>query len=104
MGGVKGVLDQPIEEAIKATRGVAGSQGYAVAEGHEPNMLIFRKGIKLYSWGSELRVRFEESPESSETQLSIDTGEIFAITDWGRGKRAGRKLLNALGARTLDSG
>jgi hypothetical protein len=96
---VTGTLDQPLDEAIAATRGVASTQGYALAEGHGgPNTLVFKQGAKLWSWGSQLTIRFDAVSES-ETQLTIKTGETFAITDWGRGKRASHRLLDALGAR-----
>jgi len=63
-----------------------------------PNVLVFKKGAKLWSWGSQLTIRFDEK-SASETELSIQPGETFAITDWGRGKRAARQLLDALGAK-----
>jgi hypothetical protein len=99
VGTVTGTLDQPLDQAITATRGVAATQGWALAEGHGgPNVLVFKKGAKLWSWGSQITIQFEEiSP--SQTQLSIKPDETFAVTDWGRGKRAAHRLLDALGAQ-----
>jgi hypothetical protein len=96
---VTGTLDQPLDKAMEATRRVAATQGYALAEGGGgPNTLVFKKGAKLWSWGSQLTIGFE-AVSDSETRLSIKTGETFAVTDWGRGKRASHRLLDALGAR-----
>jgi hypothetical protein len=96
---VTGTLDQSLDEAMSAARSVAATQGYALAEGHGgPNVLVFKKGAKLWSWGSQLTIRFDER-SASETQLSIQPGETFAVTDWGRGKRAAHRLLDALGAK-----
>ncbi len=99
MGIVTGTLDQPLDQAISATRSVAATQGWALAEGHGgPNVLVFKQGAKLWSWGSQLTVRFDET-SASETRLSIQPGATFAVTDWGRGKRAAHRLLDALGAK-----
>ena len=68
-----------------------------------PNVLVFKKGASLWSWGSQLS--FELAPASpSSSRLTVTTGETFAITDWGRGKRAAQKLLTALGATTTPTG
>jgi hypothetical protein len=98
MGTVTGTLDRPLEESMAATRDVAARQGYSLAEGQGgSNELVFKMGAKLWSWGSQLMIRFDEvSP--SQTRLLIQPGETFAVTDWGRGKRAAVRLLDALGA------
>jgi hypothetical protein len=99
LGTVTGTLDQPLDKTMDAARGVAATQGYALAEGQGgPNVLVFKKGAKLWSWGSQLTIRFDET-SPSETQLTIQPSETFAITDWGRGKRSARRLLDGLGAR-----
>ena len=97
MATVHGTLDQPIDEATASIRRVASEHGYAIAEGlGPPSVLVFKKGASLWSWGSQ--VSFELAPASpSSTRLTVTTGETFAITDWGRGKRAAQKLLGALG-------
>lgn len=77
---------------------MAAQHGYSLSEGESgPDRLVFKKGAKLYSWGSQLTVGFSEmSP--TETKVTIDTHETFAITDWGRGKRAAAAFFQALGA------
>jgi hypothetical protein len=47
--------------------------------------------------GSQLTVELE-SASPSQTRLTVSTAETWAITDWGRGKRAAHRLLDALGA------
>ena len=39
-----------------------------------------------------------EAASPSQTDVMVTTGEPLAITDWGRGSRAARRLLEALGA------
>jgi hypothetical protein len=98
MATVHGTVEQPLEEASNSTRGVAASQGYTLAEGQdEPNVLVFKKGASAFSWGSQLTVELE-SASPSQTRLTVSTAETWAITDWGRGKRAANRLLDALGA------
>jgi hypothetical protein len=99
MATVRGTVDQPLEDAVTATRKVAGEEGYAWAEAESgPQVLVFKKGVTAVSWGSEFTVQFE-AVASTQTVLTISTHERFAITDWGRGKRASQKLLDALGAK-----
>lgn len=84
---------------MSTARQVGAEHGYALAEGEGgPNRLVFKMGMKIYSWGSKLVIDFAElSP--TETQITIDTHETFAVTDWGRGKKAAEEFLQALGAR-----
>jgi hypothetical protein len=49
------------------------------------------------SWGSQFTVDFH-STSPTETRLTVTTKEKFAISDWGRGKRATHRLLHNLGA------
>ena len=96
MSATRETLPRPLEEAMAVTRRVAAAQGYALAEGEcGPNVLVFKKGVKLLSWGSAMTVEFAKST-ADETELTITTQETFAITDWGRGKRAVQKLLDAV--------
>jgi hypothetical protein len=98
MATVHGTVEQPLEEASNSTRRVAASQGYTLAEGQgERNVLIFKKGASALSWGSQLTVELE-SASPSHTRLTVSTAETWAIADWGRGKRAAHRLLDALGA------
>ena len=99
MASLQATLDQPIEDARVATRRVAGEQGWALAEGEShDDSLVFKKGVKAFSWGSKITVQLQASSER-ETRLTLTTGETFALTDWGRGRRAATRLLEGLGAR-----
>jgi hypothetical protein len=98
MATVHGTVHLLIDEAMAETRRVAGEQGYSLAEAESgPSWLVFKKGVTATSWGSEFHVSFEETSPAA-TQVTVTTGETFAITDWGRGKRASHRLLDALGA------
>jgi hypothetical protein len=98
MATVHGTVQLPLDDAMTATRRVAGEQGYSVAEAESgPSLLVFRKGVTAVSWGSEFHVTFEQVGPSA-SQITVTTSETFAITDWGRGKRASHRLLDALGA------
>ena len=98
MALIRETIQRPVAEAMTETRRVASDQGYSFAEAESgPDVLVFKKRASLFSWGSGLRITFEATGPSA-TQLSIVTSETFAVTDWGRGKRAVRKLLDALGA------
>jgi hypothetical protein len=98
MDTVYGRLSLPPDEAMNACRTVAAQHGYALAEGQgEPNVLVLKKGVSVFSWGSALTARFEAASPTG-TEVTVTTSETFALTDWGRGKRAARKLLDALGA------
>jgi hypothetical protein len=98
MATVQGTLDVSLDEANAAIRSAAAQQGYALDEARSGREgLVFKKGITLVSWGSELSVQFEAA-SPSQTRLTLSTGETFGITDWGRGKRAAQKLLVGVGA------
>ena len=95
MAIVHGTLARPLEDVAIATRQVAARQGYLLSEGESVlGVLMFRKGVTFLSWGSQLKVSLDAI---SSTSLTITTGETFAITDWGRGKRAANRLPAALG-------
>jgi hypothetical protein len=99
MARLQGTLDQPVEDAKAATRRAAATQGYALAEGQGgPYMLVFKKGGSGFSWGSQLTVELAAS-SPSQTRLTVSIEENWAITDWGRSRRAARRLLDAMGAK-----
>jgi hypothetical protein len=102
MKAVRGVTSASVEQTSDALRKAASAQGYTLAEGEsqQPTVLVFKKGVTLVSWGSELRATL--ASEGSSTSVTFTAGETFAITDWGRGKRAATRLLTAIGA-TLAS-
>lgn len=98
MAIVHGTLALPLDDVSVATRQVAAQQGYLLSEGVSGlGVLMFRKGVALFSWGSFLKVSLDATSASS-TSLMITTGETLALTDWGRGKRAANRMLAALGA------
>ena len=99
MPTIPATLAQPLEEATATTRRVAGEKGYSLAEGESgPSSLVFKKGASALSWGSKLTVSLAaHSP--TETRLTVTTHETWALADWGRGKRAAHRLLDALGAK-----
>jgi len=91
-------LDEPLEQASATLRAVAAEQGWSLAEGESgPDVLVFKKGVKATSWGAEIQVGLR-SASPGVTKLEFETHETFAITDWGRGRRAIAKLLEAAGA------
>jgi hypothetical protein len=93
---VQGTLDQPVEEAKAAARRAADEQGYTPAKGQGgPYELVFKKGA---SWGSLLTMELRAS-SPSETHVTVSIEENWAITDWGRSRRAARRLLDAMGAK-----
>jgi hypothetical protein len=103
MATVEGTIDRPVGDTIAQTRTEAASHGYSLAEGQsQPDALIFTKGVSMFSWGSKLNVTFAEN-SPTQTKVTITTSETFALTDWGRGKRAAAKLLEAIGARHLTT-
>ncbi|MGH3481039.1 MAG: hypothetical protein ACRDQD_29970 [Nocardioidaceae bacterium] len=91
-------LDEPREQAATTLRKAAGDQGWNLAEGaSDTDTLVFRKGMTLFSWGAEITVQLDETADN-ETGLTFTTKETWAFTDWGRGRRAIGKLLDAAGA------
>jgi hypothetical protein len=99
MATVHATMEQSPEEATIAIRRQASSLGYALAEGQSgPGLFVFTKGVTFSSWGSKLSVKIEPDQEGG-THLTITTDEVFGITDWGRGRRAAGKLLEAVGAQ-----
>lgn len=99
MASVQGTIAQPETEASTAIQRVAGEQGYQLSAGESGGgWIVFNKGMTAFSWGSQIRVHFQQTGPA-ETRLTVSTGETFALTDWGRGKRAARRLLEAVGAR-----
>lgn len=98
MATVHATLNQPPEDANTSIRRQAAVLGYTLAEGQSgSDVVVFKKGVTLFSWGSRLTVKLEADPPSG-THLTVTTDEVFGITDWGRGRRAADRLLNAVGA------
>lgn len=98
MSRLHGTLSQPVEDAKAIARRVAVDQGYTLDEEQGgPFMLVFKKGSSSYSWGRTLTVEVA-APSPSQTRLTVSTEENWAITDWGRSRRAARRFLDAMGA------
>lgn len=101
MATVHAKMDMPPDEASTAVRRQAAALGYALAEGQSgPGLFVFTKGVTLFSWGSKLIVKIEPVKKNG-THLTITTDESFAISDWGRGRRAALRLLDPIGAREV---
>lgn len=99
MTTVHATLNQAPKEAATSIRRQAAALGYSLAEGQSgPGLFVFTKGVTLFSWGSSLTVKVEPDPKT-RTHLTVTTHESFAISDWGRGKRAADRLLDAVGAQ-----
>ena len=101
MATVHAKMDRPPDEASTAIRRQAAALGYALAEGQSgPGLFVFTKGVTLFSLGSKLTVKVEPEKKNG-TYLTVTTDESFAISDWGRGRRAALKLLDPVGAREV---
>jgi hypothetical protein len=104
METVQGIVNQPPEEVSLAVRRFAAQQGYALFEGDStPDVLVFKKGVTAFSWGSTLTVRVDASPPSG-TKLTVAPREWWALPDWGRGKREAKKLLEGVGTSKVTLG
>ena len=99
MATVDGKLDNGLDGAAATIREVAAGLGYAVDEGasRPPATLVLKKGVSAFSWGSQLTVALAPAGPGA-TDVTVTTKETFALFDWGRGKRAAGRLLDALGA------
>src|SRR5262245_37043522 len=98
MATVRGTMTQNPAEAREAVRQAADVQGWKLDEARStPDVVVLIKGMTAFSWGSELRVTLE--PADQGTRIAVHSAEAFALTDWGRGKRAAVRLLVVLGAQ-----
>jgi hypothetical protein len=99
MATMQATLDRPIAEARDAVLRTAPTQGWRFQPAQSlEDVLVLTKGISLVSWGSKMTVQLRATSPST-THLTMITGEVFALADWGRGKRAVRQLMEAIGAR-----
>ncbi|HEY2202678.1 MAG TPA: hypothetical protein VGH56_12390 [Solirubrobacteraceae bacterium] len=94
MATVHGTLKLSLPEAKLRTQYVAEDEGWALVES-DADVLVFKKGVSLRSWGSRLSVEFDAS-SPSETLLTISMDET--VDAYGRGSRAARRLLKLLDA------
>ena len=102
MGQMQGTLGKPVEEVDDVLRRSATEQGWSdVALESSAGRLVFTKGLNWFTWGSRLEAAVAASgPDTSV--LTISTSEKFGWSDWGRGKRAAIKLLEAVGADIVE--
>lgn len=97
MATMQATLDRPIVEARDAVLRTATAQGWRFQPAQSlEDVLVLTKGVSLVSWGSKMTVQLRATAPAS-THLTLITGETFSIADWGRGKNAIRRLLDAIG-------
>ncbi|MGH1562848.1 hypothetical protein [Mumia sp. DW29H23] len=102
MAQVQAVVNQPPAAAVEALRMAAARQGWAYDLARsEPWLEAFRKGASAFSWGATMTVQVVPGASPTETVFRFTTSESFAITDWGRGRRAVQRLVQSLGGRVL---
>ena len=102
MGQVQGTLGKPVEEVDDVLRRIATEQGWAYeATQSSPARLVFTKGLNWFTWGSRLEAAFAASGPGAST-ITISTSEKFGWSDWGRGRRAATRLLEAAGADIVE--
>lgn len=94
----EGVVKQRVTDAMSAARGAAAANGLALDEAESTSTsLTFKKGAKLFSWGSTVVVQFDEVGPT-ETRVVISVKETFAAIDWGRSGRLAQRLLEGISA------
>jgi hypothetical protein len=98
MATMHGTIDKPLEDVTDAVRSAATNEGYSPAEASGPYTLVFRKGSSGFGRGSRLTVQLR-APSASQTEVTVSVEENWAITDWGRSRRAARHLLDKVGAQ-----
>jgi hypothetical protein len=98
MATMHGTIDKPLEDVSDAVRSAAANEGYSPAEESGPYTLVFRKGSSGFGRGSRLTVQLR-APSASQTDVTVSVEQNWAITDWGRSRRAARHLLEKAGAQ-----
>lgn len=94
----EGVVKQRVTDAMSAARGAAAANGLTLDEAESTSTsLTFKKGARLFSWGSTVLVQFDEVG-ASETGVVISVKETFAAVDWGRSGRLAKRLLADISA------
>ncbi|MBD8058161.1 hypothetical protein IC607_04160 [Cellulomonas sp. JH27-2] len=98
MGTVTGTFPLPVDQAASALTAAATQAGWVVdVHARHAGVLRLVKSVTAFSWGSQITVGFTPLGPTT-TQTALTSTETLAITDWGRGKRAARRLLTAAGA------
>ena len=93
----QGTVQQPLEEAMAATRRVVTEKGYSELEPSGPTTLMFKKSSGALPVGRDIIVKFEALSPTA-TRLSV-TASTEAVFDYGRSKRATHGVLEAVGAQ-----
>jgi hypothetical protein len=103
MAAVFGTFGETPDAVHAALRRAGAELGYALDEATTTgDVVVLKKGIRLYSWGSQLCVTLVAAAGGGTT-ATVHTAETFALTDWGRGERAAKKLLGAAGGAPLST-
>ena len=93
----QGTVQQPLDEAIAATRRVVTEEGYSEVETSGPTTLMFKKRSGLFPVDRDIIVEFEAlSPTATRLSVIASTEATF---DYGRSKRATHGVLDAVGAQ-----
>jgi hypothetical protein len=82
----QGTIQQPLDEAIAATRRVVTEEGYSELETSGPSTLMFKKRSGV----------LPVSPTATRLSVMASTEATF---DFGRSKRATHGVLDAVGAQ-----
>ena len=100
MASVQGTIAQPEPRRARRSSASPAQQGYALSPGEcGDGWIVFNKSMTAFSCAPAPRAL--PADRAGETRLTVSTGETFAVTDWGRGKRAARRLLEPRGAGRL---
>ena len=94
----QGTVQQPLDEAIAATRRVVTDEGYSELETSGPTTtLMFKKRSGVLPVDRDIIVEFEAlSPTATRLTVMASTEAKF---DYGRSKRASHGVLEAVGAQ-----
>jgi hypothetical protein len=93
----QGTVQQPLEEAMAATRRAVIENGYSELETSGPATLMFKKSSGALPVDRDIVVQFEElSPTATRLTVTATTEAHF---DYGRSKRASHGVLEAVGAQ-----
>ena len=91
----QGTVQQPLDEAIAATRRVVTEEGYSELETSGPTTLMFKKSSGVLPVGRDLVIEFEElSPTSTRLNVTASIEATFGLrTQQARDTRCSRRPL-----------
>jgi hypothetical protein len=97
----QGTVQQPLDEAIAATRRVVTEEGYSEVRTSGPTTLVFKKRSGVFPVDRDIIVEFEAlSPTATRLSVMASTEATF---DYGRSKRATHGVLDAVGAQYVET-